>query len=90
MNTEQLRRLLIAPEIAMIDLLLAALHALRLALVAEHPLLDDDMAASDDPPVRRAARRALRHAAHLRRALRAYRRAVDDVLAQPGLPPEPF
>lgn len=74
----------------MTDLLLAAIHALRLALVAEHPLLDDDTAAPDDPPVRRAARRALRQAARLRRALRAYRRAVDDALAQPDLPRDPF
>jgi hypothetical protein len=90
MNTEELRRLLVAPEIVMVDLVLAALDALRLALVVEHPLLDDDLAAPDDPPVRSAARKALCHAAHLRRALRRYRKAVDAALSEPERPEHPF
>jgi len=90
MTADELRRLIIAPEMVMVELLLAALDALRLALVAEHPLLDDDLAAPDDPPVRSAARSALRHAVHLRRALRAYRKAVNAVLSAPDRPEHPF
>jgi hypothetical protein len=90
MTADELRRLLVAPEMVMVDLLLAALDALRLALVAEHPLLDDDLAALDDYPVRSAARKALRHADHLRRALRRYRKAVNTVLSATDLPADPF
>jgi hypothetical protein len=83
MTAEQLRRLLAAPEIIVVDLVSSALTALRFALPAEHPLLDDDLAAIDDPPVRRTARRLLRRADRLRRALRAYRRSVDAALQCP-------
>lgn len=82
MTAEQLRRLLVAPEIVVVDLLGHALGALRLALLAEHPLLDDDLAADDDPPVQRRARAVLHHAARLRRALDAYRREVRHVLRE--------
>ena len=85
MTAEQLRRLLLAPELAVVALVDHALDTLRLALLAEHPLLDDDLAAPDDPPVQRRARAVLDHAARLRRALDAYRREVRRVLRElPG------
>jgi hypothetical protein len=90
MTSQQFHRLLAAPEIIVVDLLDSALAALRLALFAEHPLLDDDLVTEDDPPVRRSAHAVLRSARHLRRALRHYRRAVDDALKQPDDPPLPF
>ncbi len=67
MNVDQLERLLAAPELVVIQLLHHSLSALRLALIVEHPLLDDDLAAPDDPPVRRRARVLIRHAERLRR-----------------------
>jgi hypothetical protein len=90
MNAERLRRLIVAPEIVVVDLLLASLDALRLALIAEHPLLDDELAAPDDPPARSAARSTLRQAARLRRALRLYRKTVDAVLTEPDTTSDPF
>jgi len=90
MTTDQLRRLLAAPEIIVVDLVASALTALRLALLTEHPLLDDDSAAVDDPPVRRSARRLLHHADTLRRALRAYRRSVNAVLQNADQADWPF
>ena len=90
MTADELRRLLAAPEIVVVDLVDSSLNALRLALLAEHPLLDDDLAALDDPPVQRRARALLRHAARLRRALDAYRRAVDHVLRKPPPDDVPF
>jgi hypothetical protein len=84
MTPDQLRRLLVAPELVVVDLAGHALAALRLALLAEHPLLDGDLA-DDDPPVQRRARVVLEHAARLRRALDAYRREVHRVLRElPG------
>jgi hypothetical protein len=80
MTADQLRRLLLAPEIVVVDLVGHALGALRLALLAEHPLLDDDLATGHDPPVQRQARAVLHHAARLRRALDAYRSEVRRVL----------
>jgi hypothetical protein len=82
MSPGALRRLLIAPEIVVVDLVDHALTALRLALLAEHPLLADDLAAIDDPPVQGRARALLRHAVRLRRSLRAYRREVRRVLRE--------
>jgi hypothetical protein len=89
MTPNQFRRLLAAPEIVVVDLLHSALSALRLALLAEHPLLDDPLT-ENDPPVQRRARAVLRSARHLRRDLRHYRRAVDEVLSQPDDPQLPF
>ncbi|HKQ70310.1 MAG TPA: hypothetical protein VJT73_13265 [Polyangiaceae bacterium] len=83
MTADQFLRLVAAPEIVVVDLVTSALKALRLALLAEHPLLDDDSAAPDDPPVRRSARTLLRQADRLRRALRGYRRTVAAVLQAP-------
>jgi len=80
MTSEDFRRLFAAPEMVVVDLLGHALHSLRRALLAEHPLLDDDLAAPDDPPVRRRARRLLREAERLHRALHHYRRAVHAAL----------
>lgn len=79
MTVQELRRLLLAPEIVVVDLLDHALHALRLALLAQHPLLDDSLHAPDDPPVQARARALLRRATRLRRALHAYRRAVHRI-----------
>ncbi len=90
MTANQLLRLLAAPEIVVVDLVGSALTALRLALLAEHPLLDDDTAAPDAPPVRRSARDVLRHADRLRRRLRAYRRQVHAVLQSPDDTDMPF
>ena len=80
MTTNELARLIAAPEIIVVDLVDSALAALRLALLAEHPLLDDHLGAPDDQPVQRRARQLLRHADRLRCGLVAYRREVDHVL----------
>jgi hypothetical protein len=80
MTSEDLHRLLCAPEIVVVDLVDSALRALRLALLAEHPFADDPLATPDDPPIRRRARAILTIAARLRRALQDYRREVDHVL----------
>jgi hypothetical protein len=80
MTTNELHRLLLAPELVVVDLVDHALRALGLALLAEHPLIDDHHAAHDDPPVQRRARALLRRANDLRRALRAYRFHVRRVL----------
>ena len=90
MTPGQLHRLLIAPEIIVVDLADHALHALGLALLAEHPLIDDDSAAHDDAPVQRRARALLRRARALRRALDDYRSQVQRVLRQPDEPELPF
>ena len=80
MTVDELRQLFVAPEIIVVDLLEHCLDALRLAMLAEHPLLDDDLAAPDDPPVLRRARALLRHALRLRSALDDYRREVRAAL----------
>ena len=86
MTSDRLARLIAAPEIIVVDLLDSALTALRLALLAEHPLLDGSPT-DDDPPVRRRAHAVLHASLRLRRALRAYRRAVRRVLrAEEPLP----
>ena len=89
MTPQQFHRLIAAPELVVVDLLDSALSALRLALLAEHLLLDDPLT-ENDPPVQRCARAVLHSARHLRRALRRYRRAVDEVLSQPDDPQLPF
>jgi hypothetical protein len=89
MNPSELQRLLIAPEIIVVDLALAALRALDRALLAEHPLLH----APPDPAdslVQRRARHVLRRASRLRRALRDYRDVVDDLLADADRRDDPF
>jgi hypothetical protein len=81
MTPQRFHRLLAAPEILVVDLADSALTTLRLALLVEHPLLDGSPS-DDDPPYRRRAHAVLRAAVRLRRALRAYRRAVDSALDQ--------
>lgn len=78
MTVDQLRRLLIAPEIIVLDVTVASLVALERALLLEHPLLNAPPS-SDDPPVRARARAILRCASRLRRALRVYRGVVDAI-----------
>ncbi len=89
MTPADLRRLLVAPEIVVVDLALAALRALDRALRAEHPLLHEPPDPADSL-VQRRARHILRRAAWLRRALRDYRDAVDDVLADADTCDDPF
>ena len=84
MTVDQLRRLLIAPEIIVVDLAEAALFALRRAILLEHPTVTELPDADHSVVLRRAAV-VLHQTARLRRALRAYRRAVDRVLD--GAPP---
>lgn len=79
MTVGQLRRLLLAPEIIVVDLADAALSALRRAMFVEHPTVTELPDADHSDVLRRAAT-VIHHAARLRRALRAYRRAVDRVL----------
>jgi hypothetical protein len=90
MTADELHSLLAAPELVVVDLVDHALSALRLALLAEHPLIDDDSAAPDDHPVQRRARAALRRADNLRRALRAYRTQVARALGGPERNDLPF
>jgi hypothetical protein len=80
MTPDELRQLLVAPEMVVVDLLDHCLDAFRLAMLAEHPLALDELAAHDDPPVQRRARSLLRQTASLRCALEAYRREVRAVL----------
>jgi hypothetical protein len=89
MTVDELHRLLLAPELVVIDLADHALRALRLALLAEHPTLDDD-ANIDEAPVLWRARALLRRADDLRRALDAYRHQVDRVLRDDRGPDPPF
>ena len=81
MTVDELRRLLIAPEVIVLDVAVASLRALERALLLEHPLLDAPPSA-DDPVVRQRARAVLRRAAHLRRALRVYRGVVEAILRE--------
>jgi hypothetical protein len=81
MTIDELRRLLIAPEIIVLDVAVSALRALERALVLEHPLLEAPPSA-DDPLVRQRARDILRRTARLRRALRVYRGVVETILRE--------
>jgi hypothetical protein len=89
MTIDEFRRLLIAPEIIVLDVVDAALLALERALVLEHPLVRDP-ASDDDPPVRRRARVVLRSAARLLRDLRRYRDVVRDILREADQDDTPF
>ena len=81
MTVDQLRRLLIAPEILVIDVTVASLVALERALLLEHPLLNAPPSA-DDPVVRARARALLRRASRLRRDLRLYRGVVHAIASE--------
>jgi hypothetical protein len=82
-------RLLLAPELIVIELVDAALVALERALCVEHPLVDAPPPI-EHPPVRRLASVVLRHAERLRGSLRAYRRAVNDILRDAEQRESPF
>jgi hypothetical protein len=89
MTVDQLRRLLIAPEIIVLDVTVASLVALERALLFEHPLLNAPPS-SDDPKVRARARAILRCASRLRRALRVYRGVVDAIAREADQDDGPF
>ena len=74
-------RLLLAPELIVVDLFDAPLVALERALSVEHPLVDAPPP-TEHPPVRRLASAVLCHADRLRASLRAYRRVVNGVLRE--------
>lgn len=65
----------LAPELAAIAVLDDALRTALVALLAEHPTLDDHHGVLEPPTLRRA-RRLARDAFHLRDTLDAYRDAV--------------
>jgi hypothetical protein len=79
MTPRQFHRLLVAPEIIVVDLAESALIALDRALRVEHPLVDTPPP-TDHPPVRRHARAVLRHNDQLRLVLRRYRDVVHAIL----------
>jgi hypothetical protein len=89
MTADQLRRLLIAPEIIVVDLADAALFALRRAILVEHPTITEFPDADHSAVLRRAAV-VLHRAARLRQALQAYRRSVDRVLEEEPRDDLPF
>lgn len=89
MTVEEFRRLLVAPEMIVLDVVDAALLALQRALLLEHPLVLDP-ASDDDPTVRRRARVVLRSAARLLRALRSYRAVVLRILHDVESQDDPF
>jgi hypothetical protein len=89
MTVDELRRLLIAPEIIVLDVTCAALVALERALLLEHPLLQAPPT-PDDPVVRQRARAVLRRAARLRRELRVYRGVVETILREADQDDTPF
>ena len=89
MTVDQLRRLLIAPEIIVLDVTVATLVALERALLLEHPLLHAP-SADDDPLVRQRARSIIRLAHRLRRAVRTYRGVVDAIIREADHHHDPF
>jgi hypothetical protein len=89
MTLDEFQRLLIAPELIVLDVADAALVALERALLLEHPLLEAPPP-TEHPPVRQRARAVLRHAERLRAALRAYRRVVHDILREAEQNDSPF
>jgi hypothetical protein len=81
MTRDQLNRLLIAPELIVIDVALAALRALRRALLVEHPTIEGRRHSSDDPPIERRARSVLRSSRQLQRDLHDYHATADEIIA---------
>jgi hypothetical protein len=79
MTPRQFNRLLVAPEIIVVDLADAALNALEHALRLEHPLVDAPPP-TEHPPIRRRARVVLRRAKRLHDSLCRYRRLVQTIL----------
>lgn len=80
MTAQQLHRLLIAPELIVIDVALTTLRALRRALLVEHPTLDARRA-SDERHIERCARKVLRSSRQLKRDLHEYRATANDIIA---------
>ena len=74
-----------APELAVLAVLHAGLHATLVALTAEHPTLDD-LGGPGEPPTLRQARRLVGAVLALDAALDDYRRAVIVSLG-PRIPP---
>jgi hypothetical protein len=72
--------LAIAPELAALAIVQDVLHTAMLALVAEHPTLQD-FAAPGEPASLRRARRLITAAATLDRAMDLYRGAVYQAIA---------
>jgi hypothetical protein len=89
MTVDEFHRLLIAPELIVLDVTDAVLVALERALVLEHPLIESP-ASDHDPLVQRRARDVLRSAARLLRALRAYRAVVHNILREAVFVDDPF
>ncbi|MEJ7729170.1 MAG: hypothetical protein WKG00_36560 [Polyangiaceae bacterium] len=87
MSPQKLRRLVLAPELLLVDLTDAGLVALRQALRVEHPTVDAFPAAQGSQLLCQAAR-VLRAVTRLRRELTRYRAAVDQAIRQP--PPDDF
>ena len=83
--TLDLRHLTAAPELLVLDLLDVALHTLENALLVEHPPLASSSRYREAALCRRALA-LLCSARRLRRAIVAYRRAVDRVLDDRSLP----
>lgn len=79
MKLEERRRLSAARELVEIAIMKTCLDALDIAMRLEHPTIDEPMEAGDPPTLTRA-RRVIRRADALRRALTKYRAALDDVL----------
>lgn len=76
--------LVAAPELAALALLDRALAIAERALIAEHPLLAEELApGSVEPPCLKQARLLLRSTRPLRRALARYRLAVRRSLLAP-------
>ena len=83
MTPDELHRLLIAPEIIVVDLADAALLALERALLAEHPLLETLRRTTEHPPVRRhAARTSSAAPSATSRTPRAIARVVHAILRE--------
>lgn len=78
-----------APETIVVDLADAALAALRRAILLEHATVAEFSTAQDSPILVRTSA-VLHSATRLRRDLRAYRRAVDRVIAKPNSDAAPF
>jgi hypothetical protein len=81
MTADQLHRLLIAPELIVVDIALAALRALRRAIIVEHPTIDARRRSSDEPPIEARARAILRSTRQLQRDLNDYRALADHIIA---------
>jgi len=89
MKAEELHRLLIAPELIVIEVALATLRAVRHALLVEHPTIEG-RPSSDDHPIQTRARAVLRSARQLQRALNRYRTTANKIIAAASSHEIPF